>query len=174
MFNNLFYYDFLALGTFKCPFKELFVIYLTHHAFRYLCMHLHWKLLIFALLDLFFQDSLLKEDIRDVALKELSINGLSNCNELKLLDDLWKSLFVVFEHHRIQSKNMYCECAESRLAFFIFQKIRITYIYLLFLASFLLFISFISLAELLQPAVSLVGKDRGRKDTHSFPQNLLL
>lgn len=77
------------------PFQELF-IYLTHFAFKYLCTHLHRKLLNLSLMDLFFQDSQLKEDIQEVDLKELNVDGLSNFTELKLLDDLGKSLFVVF------------------------------------------------------------------------------
>lgn len=50
----------------------------------------------FSLMDLFFQDSQLKEDIQEVDLKELNVDGLSNFTELKLLDDLGKSPFVVF------------------------------------------------------------------------------
>lgn len=56
----------------------------------------------FCIAGFILQDSLLKENIQDIALKELFINGLSNCNELKLLDDLWKSLFMVFVPHAIK------------------------------------------------------------------------
>lgn len=47
-------------------------------------------------MDLFFQDSQLTEDAQEVDLKELHVDSLSNCTELKLLDDLWKSLGFVF------------------------------------------------------------------------------
>lgn len=36
------------------------------------------------------------EDSQEGDLKELNIDGFSNCTELKILDNLWKNLFVIF------------------------------------------------------------------------------
>lgn len=114
------------------PFQELFVIYLTHFAFEYLCTHLHWKLPNFALMDLFFQDSQLMEDTQEVDLKELNADSLSNCTELKLLDDFWKSLFVVFILSITSNDQVQvlwtCRKQISFFQRFFFQKARITYI----------------------------------------------
>lgn len=46
--------------------------------------------------DLLYQDSQLKEDSQEVDLKELNTDGFSNCTERKILDNLWKNLFVIF------------------------------------------------------------------------------
>lgn len=130
-------------------------------------------------MDLFYQDSQLKENSQEVDLKELNIDDLSNCTELKILDNLWKNLLVIFilSINSSDKPQILWTCRKQISFFpkaFLLKKLEL-HIYTSFSKLLCLqWESYISLAGLIHQTIPPAGRGRGRKETSPHPSPQIL